>query len=244
MGQEDFVDYMTAVFDRMDSWRHLPKYQLERRSDIFFSLYLSEVLEAKLGFPIRAEVTPEFPVRKATVFPSLRGDDCFNIDYLALSGSGTESVFVELKTDQSSRRVRQDDYLLRAQQVGLPALLGGVCSIFRATTRPYRMKWFALMLHLQEMGLLRIPATLSEIMACESHRGAPDASNGIVITAPSARPHIVYVQPLAGDAGTDIVISFEEYAEVVARHDDPLSQRFARSLLEWAEVKAGGRVLA
>ena len=118
------MDPIAAIFDRMDEWRHLPKYQLERRSDLFFSLYLPEVLEAKLGFPIRAEVTPEFPVRKATIYPHHQGDDCCNIDYLALSASGTESVFVELKTDQASRRVQQDDYLLRAQQVGLPALLG------------------------------------------------------------------------------------------------------------------------
>jgi hypothetical protein len=241
LDREGFVDHVAAVFDRMDAWRHLPKYQLERRSDIFFALYLPEVLEARLGLPIRGEVTPEFPVRKATVYSHLTGDDCCNIDYLALSTSETESVFVELKTDQASRRVQQDDYLLKAQQVGLPALLGGICSIFRATTKPYRLKWFSLMLHLQEMGLLQIPDALCEIMACESHRGAPDASKGIVITAPSARPHIVYVQPLAGDAGDDVVISFEEYADVVARHGDPLSQRFAKSLLEWSSIKAGKR---
>jgi hypothetical protein len=238
------VDSIAAVFDRMDAWRHLPKYQLERRSDLFFSLYLPEVLEATLGFPVDHRVAPEFPVRKSTIHPHLQGDDCFNIDYLTLSATGSESVFVELKTDQASRRVQQDDYLLKAQQVGLPALLEGICTIFRATTRPYRPKWFALMLHLEEMGLLQIPATLHDIMACESHRGATDASKFIVITAPSARPHIVYVQPLAAaEAGDNVVISFEEYAEVVARHEDPLSQRFASSLLEWASVKAGARRL-
>jgi len=235
------VDHMAAVFDRMDAWRHLPKYQLERRSDIFFSLYLPEVLEAKLGFPIHPQVVPEFPVHKATIYSDHRGDDCCNIDYLALSADGSQPLYVELKTDQASRRVQQDDYLLRAQQVGLPALLDGVCSIFRATTRPYRPKWFALMLHLQEMGLLQVPASLCDIMACERHRGAPNASKDIVITAPAAKPHIVYVQPLAGDAGDSVVIAFEEYAEVVARHDDPLSQRFAESLLEWSSIRAGER---
>lgn len=39
-----------TLFNRMDAWRHLPNYQLERRADLFFSLYLPEVLEAKLGF--------------------------------------------------------------------------------------------------------------------------------------------------------------------------------------------------
>ena len=35
---------ITAIFDRMDSWRHLPGYQLERRADLLFSLYLPEAL--------------------------------------------------------------------------------------------------------------------------------------------------------------------------------------------------------
>ena len=237
------MDPIAAVFDRMDAWRHLPKYQLERRSDLFFSLYLPEVLEAKLDFPVDHRVVPEFPVRKATIHAYLRGDDCCNIDYLALSATGSESVFVELKTDQASRRVQQDDYLLKAQQVGLPALLKGICSIFRATTKPYRPKWFALIRHLEEIGLLQIPVGLNDIMAGQSHRGAPAASTEVVITAPTAEPHIVYVQPqVAGDGEGDVVaISFREYAEVVARHSDPVSQRFAKSLLEWAGVPAGGR---
>ena len=40
------------LFDCMDAWRHLPNYQLERRAGLFFSLYLTEALEAKLGFKI------------------------------------------------------------------------------------------------------------------------------------------------------------------------------------------------
>jgi hypothetical protein len=232
------MDRIDAVFDRMDAWRHLPKYQLERRSDLFFSLYLPEVLESRLGLPMHDEVTPEFPVHKATIYPDHRGDDCCNIDYLALSADGSQPVFVELKTDQASRRVRQDDYLLRAQEAGLPILLEGVCSIFRATSRRYRHKWFALLLHLQALGLLQVPDRLRDIMAARSHRGAPEASSEIVVTAPAKRPQIVYVQPRADDTGDVTAISFEDYAEVVARYSDPVSQRFAASVREWAHVTA------
>lgn len=42
------MDRICALFDRMDNWRHLPSYQLERRADLIFSLYLPEVLVAKL----------------------------------------------------------------------------------------------------------------------------------------------------------------------------------------------------
>ncbi len=48
---EENMKQIDTLFNRMDAWRHLPNYQLERRADLFFSLYLPEVLEAKLGFP-------------------------------------------------------------------------------------------------------------------------------------------------------------------------------------------------
>jgi hypothetical protein len=50
------MDPITDLFDRLDAWRHFPNYQLERRADIFFALYLPEVLESTLGIAI----TPRF----------------------------------------------------------------------------------------------------------------------------------------------------------------------------------------
>lgn len=228
------VDPISELFDRMDEWRHFPNYQLERRADIFFSLYLPEVLEAKLGFPMRLEFAPEFPVRIGTIYPHIQTDKSYKIDYLALSATGTESVFVELKTEGASRRESQDKYLLASQRVGLPALLEGLCAIFRATNA--KRKYFAMMLYLERMGLLQMPPDLTEIMAGQSLQGATAASAGIVITAPSTEPRIVYVQP-NGD-GPDI-ISFQEFADVVVRHPDAVSQRFATSMREWARVRSG-----
>ena len=47
----------------LDTWRHLPAYQLERRADIFFALFLPDVLEEKFGVPISPVLIPEFPVK-------------------------------------------------------------------------------------------------------------------------------------------------------------------------------------
>ena len=33
------------IFSNLDIWRKLPKYQLERRLDIFFTIYLKEIVE-------------------------------------------------------------------------------------------------------------------------------------------------------------------------------------------------------
>ena len=228
------MDPATALFDRMDEWRHFPNYQLERRADIFFSLYLPRVLEAKLGFAVSSELAPEFPVRIGTIYPSIETDKSYKIDYLAMSADGSTSVFVELKSEGASRRESQDKYLLASQGVGLPALLEGVRRIFRVTNS--KRKYFALMLQLEHMGLLQIPEQLKALMLGESLQGVTAASDDIVVTAPTSQPRIIYVQPV-GD-GPD-VISFEEFASVVEREPDPVSQRFAQSLREWASVPAG-----
>ena len=56
------MESIDRLFNRMDAWRHLPNYQLERRADLFFSLYLPEALETKLGFAVRDELVPEVPL--------------------------------------------------------------------------------------------------------------------------------------------------------------------------------------
>ena len=55
------------VFDNLDKWRHLPNYQLERRADIFFSLYLKEVIEEKYHVKLQDTIIPEFPIQLGTL---------------------------------------------------------------------------------------------------------------------------------------------------------------------------------
>ena len=223
-----------TLFDRMDAWRHLPNYQLERRADLFFSLYLPEVLEAKLGFPISDQIVPEFPVRIGTIYPHISIDKSYKIDYVALSADADKAILVELKTEGMSRRDNQDKYLLASREAGFPALLGGVLDIFRATNST--RKYFALLEHLESMGLLRIPMEMKEIMSRTTLQGATEASRTIQIVTRATESIIVYVQP--SGQGDDI-ISFEDFRAVVQKHDDPVSQRFARSLSEWASIQAG-----
>ncbi len=136
------MNLIDTLFDRMDAWHHLPNYQLERRADLFFSLYLREVLEAKLGFPVAAQLVPEFPVRIGTIYPAILTDKSYKIDYVAMSADADKAILVELKTEGLSRRDNQDAYLLASRKVGFPALLGGVLDIFRATSA--KRKYLAL----------------------------------------------------------------------------------------------------
>jgi len=228
------------IFDRMDEWRHLPNYQLERRADLFFSLYLPEVLEAKLGFSVRQELIPEFPVHKGTIYPDELSNKSFKIDYLALSDDAEKAVFVELKTDKLSIRHEQDKYLTAAQRVGMKHLLVGLREIFRATES--KRKYFHLLEKLESMELLKIHDDIKNIMKHPHLQGVNEESHYIEITSRVKDPAtIVYVQPNGSEKSEAniIIISFQEFRAIVKKHNDPISKRFAQSLSEWAQVKAG-----
>lgn len=122
---------ISQLFDRMDAWRHLPNYQLERRADLFFSLYLPSVLESKFGVPVSPIVIPEFPVRIGTIYPNIPTDKSYKIDYVCFSADLRTAIFVELKTEGLSRRRAQDKYLLAAQKAGFENFLHGLLLIFQ-----------------------------------------------------------------------------------------------------------------
>lgn len=225
------------IFRRMDTWRDLPDYQLERRADIFFSLYLPEVLGAKVGCPVKDIIIPEFPVRKGIVDEDNPGDNhSYKIDYVALSKDAKIAILVELKTEMKSRRSKQDRVLDAAREVGICSLVGGVCELFRATSSDAKRKYYVLLEQIKEMGLVRIPDQLREIMSRSSLHGVTHASRQIEIIEDSIETVVVYIQPKGNGPDT---ISFEDFLATVRKHDDPISKRFAQSLERWAEASEG-----
>ena len=229
------METINQLFDRLDCWRHLPNYQLERRADLFFSLYLPEALEAKLGFPIPPELIPEFPVRVGTIYPKIPINKSFKIDYLALSRSGDEAIFVELKTEGLSRRPKQDAYLTAACRAGMSNLLEGLLLICKATSS--KGTYRCLLNSLSLAGLLRVPPDTADILRRETLQGIGHAFEGVQIISQVKRCHIMYVQPKG--EGPDI-ISFQDFQATVGKHDDPVSSRFRQSLAEWSRIPAGG----
>jgi hypothetical protein len=64
-GCDGDVDPLDVVFDHLDRWRHFPNYQLERRADVFFSVYVKGVVEEFTGVALEGEIIPELPRRGA-----------------------------------------------------------------------------------------------------------------------------------------------------------------------------------
>lgn len=148
-------DRINALFDRLDQWRHLPTYQLERRADIFFSLYLKGVLEKELEVDLLDEIIPEFPLKKDLVGPELKKNLSVKVDYVLFSRDLEVAYFVELKTDRRLRSRSQDDDLAHARDKRFRKLLQGVVDIGSASKDSH--KYYRLFHDLAQLGFLTLP---------------------------------------------------------------------------------------
>ena len=214
------MDRISALFDQMDRWRHLPSYQLERRADLLFSLYLPEALESLLHPKrVRPHIIPEFPIKQ------LKSSRSYKIDYLALTSDSDEAIFVELKTDKASLRAEQFEYLLNAAQAGMPRILADLDQIYAATRE--KPKYRVLIQALQDVGL-----------DMNSDGQLPQTCR-VVLIQPQAMLD-ESVSDMFRDKGVTLdVISFDDFHTHVAGHGDPLSLRFAQSLKKWAAERPG-----
>ena len=135
------------LFHNLDNWRHLPSYQLERRADIFFAIYLPAYLEVLFNQKVQT-IIPEFPVRVGTVKPYPTVNKSYKIDYVVRFKGVNEVLFIELKTYNESRRDEQDNYLNEAKEVNIPKLIDGIVQIEKATNaKPKYSHLFSLLVN-------------------------------------------------------------------------------------------------
>ncbi len=238
---------INRIFTNLDTWRHLPAYQLERRADIFFSLYLAEVLQKKFGLSEAPILIPEFPVRYGTVRDSLNkpglfgkagSNQSFKIDYLAVTKDGRRIFFIELKTDMASRNDKQDGNMEQAVEMASLLLFSGIEKMHEKSNE--KQKYLALynylhdQLHTNERPLSKISdgKTKGIIQVTDFEQFFKDL-NKVPVS-------IVYLQPNIEKTKEGMhYIDFSYFADFVEKHPDYLSLRFAKSLREWAKDEAG-----
>jgi hypothetical protein len=207
---------INKLFANLDKWRHFPAYQLERRADIFFSIYLPDYLKAEKGYDVDS-IIPEFPIRVGTINSQIDINKSYKIDYLIKLRNHNRVLFIELKTDYLSRRTKQDKYLIEAKEVGMYSLLNGLKNIYKGTYS--KNKYKHLLRELDVAGFIRfIDKEDFEIV-----------DNEYEIS-------ILYLQP---DGFGEDVITFKQLAEFIDNKDDYLSKRFSQSLKDWSSTLAG-----
>ena len=251
------MQQINRIFDQLDDWRHLPTYQLERRADIFFALYLQEILEHYTGQAIHEILVPEFPLRKGTLLKMAADEkgqnQSYRADYLALSRDLNQAFLIELKTDRDSSRQAQRLYLRNASRGGLNRLVKGLLDIFKATSS--RRKYFCLLEKMEAIGLVTGLDLMKQAMANQERiEGFSGALDEIVVAKANPKVSLVCIHPEDNpsrkkdkngnsDENTfDHWISFSKVIKVLEKHSDPFARRFAKSLREWQESPAGYQV--
>ena len=216
------------LFCLLDRWRHLPAYQFERRADIFFALFLPEVLRERLSVEINCTLIPEFPIKK------MGNNQSKKADYLVLSKNGERAFLVELKTDMASISESQDKYLYDAVDDGLRKIVIGILDICMVTKS--RHKYVHLLQLLVDIGLIEcedgpISAESGYIRALEKIKDKVEK------TRKENWPplEVVYILPRSTKT-----ISFKEFAGVIKKGGgEEIRQLFAKRLTEWAANDAG-----
>ena len=223
------MNSIEAVFTLLDRWRHFPAYQLERRADIFFAVYLKAIVEAFVGEPLLDTVIPELPIKRDLIWPERKSSQSVKVDYALFPRSRDRVYFVELKTDAGSRREDQDTYLTRAKAIGFRAILAGLLDINLAT-KAYQ-KYYHLIATLADLGFFALPGDIEAYLFPKPRRGLTKRLHDIELVSIDPAIDVIYVQPEATDG--DRVISFADFAAHVRKNDDPLSQLFAEHLMRW-----------
>ena len=243
------MDKVNRIFDQLDDWRHLPTYQLERRADIFFSLYLREILQESTGEEIHEVIIPEFTLRKATLDPNNGNNQHFCADYLAFSSQLKRAFLVELKTDPKSGNDKQNEYLRQARDVGLEELLRGLIAAFKpGMSQQTRQKRLYLLKKFASIGMVSGLKAAAEFASRERHQGFTKALEQVSVASVEPKISLVFIHPRKfenrdeSEGSTfDYWVSFEQVLKVVGNHTDILSQRFAEALKDWSENTAGSR---
>jgi len=195
----------------LDKWRYFPAYQLERRADIFFALYLKQIFSSKYGITIDY-IIPEFPLRIGEIIDK-EINESFKIDYLCVSQVQQKVYLVELKTDTLSRRSKQDWYLGKAREINTAGLVNGLIKIFKATNQ--KNKYMNLLHEVEQIGWITID------------------NQQIINTCEPYDIQIVYIQPEKHHDDTEEVITFDDIISVLKNNTDDVSGRFIQSLTRW-----------
>ena len=222
------MNQIEAVFANLDRWRHLPNYQLERRADIFFSVYLKGLMEEVTGVALDDVIIPELPLKRDAT------DQSVKVDYALFAKDRSKVFFVELKTDGGSRRDQQDRYLLEASQDGFRKVIDGLCSIIRKTNA--HQKYHHLMTALAGLGYVTMPGDIREYLY-PPRPGLSERLRRVEAAGSKSSIEVWFLQPekLPDDKFPNC-IDFGRFAEFVDRHDDPLSKVFAAHLRKWKDA--------
>ena len=235
------------IFDQMDRDRHLAGYPLENRASPFFRQFLHTAFKTCLNITLNSTVIPELPYQK-----NEKGNGSPKVDFFALSEDGKCAFLIELKTDMGSLKGEQAQKLRKASERGTHEILSDLMSMANTNDKPKRQKYFHMLKALENLKLIReMPSDLEDVMYQPDSGGVFGLLKQIKIKSDNLCPKIVYIlprPPTSKKEKKDVdhlkslaeIIYFQEFADAIKRQGE-IGERFAKSLLEWAELDPGTR---
>lgn len=233
-GEQMTKDCLSQILD----WRNLPAYRLEPRFDPYLAYFLPKVVGSVVEEDLREFILPELPLQRAALYgPETKGrNKSTKVDFALFSRTGRRVILVEVKTDDSSRRKKQDKYLRKAKQVGWLGIVKGILAIAVNTKDVYVRKYDKLLQVLDRLNFIdyKAPSEDATINVLK------DAIKKATLDArcSDVELDVYYVQPSADD-DDKYVISFEQFASKLAGIKDPLAPAVAKALKRLATIPAG-----
>lgn len=194
----------------LNDWKKLPAYKAEPRVDFIVAGALPEIIKNKYNCNISV-IIPELPIRIGSIYKDLDIDKSYKVDFYLYLENG-KHLFIEFKTDSSSRRVKQDKYLLASQSVGMKAILDGIIKIYSVTN--YKTKYSHLMKKLFTAGLISERNSIYQPTVIQNEI------------------EILYIQPKAEQQNE---VGFDEVAKLMSESEDIFYKKFSEILFSWSK---------
>jgi len=201
-------------FEMLIDWKQLPSYKAEPRIDSLVGFYIPEVMEHYFSIKVDG-IIPEFPIRLGTIKPLHEGksysNKSYKVDFLVIGNNGF-NYLVEFKSDSSSRRDEQDQYLVETKDVGSKKIIDGLLTIAKASS--YKQKYDYLITKLQINGLL---------------------DRNLIYTGKNGDFKIVYIQP-SNKSNEKNIIDYKYISEYLLSNykESEFEKHLAYALQKWS----------
>lgn len=209
------TEAIEKMLNNLDDWRHLPKYQMERRADLFFGLFISQIVAGHTGKRIHSIVVPEFPFRHNK--NNTDTNHTVNFDYVLFSEDGKFVYILELKTDANSVDDDQLKYLNKASESGFVQIKEGIEKVKLKTK--HDMKYDCLFSLLEKVQV-DSPETVLLYLSPSLDNAKRDKVLKIV-------------------KNEDNIITFAMAADLLEKTGGAVECHFATFLRRWNDVMAG-----
>jgi len=211
------------IFKKFDDFRKLPSYQLERRFDIFLSIYLPEIIEKHFNTK-DVKIIPEFPFRIGDFKTEHKRPNKSNkIDYLGVSDYSNTIYIIELKTDSGSIRKDQISFMKSILDYSFLDIVKGIIHIYKESAKTYS-KYAKKHKYLIEKKLI------------EELNWVQKKGNDYEPISKNYEKKIVFILPVRKNIGEDIIqITYQEIIDNLSSDNDYLLNRMKESLKTWLE---------